>query len=290
MYSGIGSESCLGSKLLIMTKPLLAILLLLPLFVSAGNSKLTSPRLISAFFGLDNALPFRANIICLGASGADGMPVILSKTIPSDSLRKEQFQVITALGEVRTPKCVTLRPASDPGENRTVLLIGEFGDSPNNPPVSVRIVEDLLSDTSPPVNFKGAEVKVTPLGDGPSLVFAESLPESEWHRKGNGTLCPKDSLRQVIRVTWSGGVRLPNGDEPGDTERSLYTIIIDRGDGSRDEINPFAIAELGDSDNNHFLCLSSSDPAMSVTFPAGNFVDPNQDLNPETSIMLEHRP
>jgi hypothetical protein len=36
-------------------------------------------RLLSAFFGLDNGLPFGANRLCLGASGKDGMPVVLSR-------------------------------------------------------------------------------------------------------------------------------------------------------------------------------------------------------------------
>ncbi len=53
-----------------------------------------APRLLSAFFGLDNSLPFGANRLCLGASGVEA-----------------------------TPMCVTLRPALDVGEKRTVLEI-----------------------------------------------------------------------------------------------------------------------------------------------------------------------
>ena len=34
-------------------------------------------RLLSAFFGLDNDLPFVANRLCWGASGEDGMPVVV---------------------------------------------------------------------------------------------------------------------------------------------------------------------------------------------------------------------
>ncbi|MGA1496125.1 MAG: hypothetical protein ACO37D_12095, partial [Rhodothermales bacterium] len=47
----------------------------------------------SAFFGLDNALPFGANRICLGASGKDGMPVVLSHTIDPETLQPEDFRV-----------------------------------------------------------------------------------------------------------------------------------------------------------------------------------------------------
>jgi hypothetical protein len=242
-------------------------------------------RLLSAFLGLDNDLPFRANALCLGASGKDGMPVVLSHTIEPETLQPEDFQIVTRSGDVRTPKCATLRPAQDPGELRTVLLIGEFGDAPDDPPVSVRVVGDLVSDSTPLVNFRGSYTDVTPLDAGPSIVLAESVPESEWARKTRGTACPA-GIKQVVRVTWNGGVRLPNGDEPGDAERRLYRVMVKRGDGSIDEINPLALAELEDGDNNHFLCLDTSDPAVAVSFPAGHLVDPNRDLNPDTHIAV----
>lgn len=242
-------------------------------------------RLLSAFFGLDNDLPFRANALCFGASGKDGMPVVLSHTIAKETLQPEDFQIVTRSGDVHTPICVTLKPAQDPGELRTVLLIGEFGDAPDDPPISVQIVGDLLSDGTPSVNFIGAHTDVTPLAAGPSLVMAEGVPESEWARKTKGTACPA-GIQQVVRVTWDGGVRLPNGDEPGDAERRLYRVMVKRADGSSDEINPVALAELGDGDNNHFLCLDTADPAVAVSFPAGRLVDPNQDLNPDTHIAV----
>ena len=87
-------------------------------------------------------------------------------------------------------------------------------------------------------------------------------------------------------MTWDGGVRLPDGDESGDAERQLYRVIVERGDGSSNEINPVALAELGDGDNNHFLCLDTTDPAVAVSFPAGHLIDPNQDLNPDTHIAV----
>ena len=83
-----------------------------------------SARPLSAFFGLDNNLPFGANVLCLGASGEDGMPVVLSHTVNPDSLQAEDFRVVRQSGVANTPMCVTLRPADDMDENRTVLLIG----------------------------------------------------------------------------------------------------------------------------------------------------------------------
>tara|TARA_B100001029_G_C15044663_1_gene446210 strand:+ start:957 stop:1421 length:465 start_codon:yes stop_codon:yes gene_type:complete len=112
---------------------------------SVTNNQLAS-GLLSAFFGLDNALPFRANLLCLGASGLDGMPVVLSRTL--------------------------------------------------------------------------YEVTVTTKGS------------------------------------------------------------IER------RVNPAALGDLGDGDNNHLLCLETEDVAVSVRFPAGYLADPNLDLNPDTSVKI----
>lgn len=247
-------------------------------------------RLLSAFFGLDNGLPFRANLLCVGASGQDGMPVVLSHTIDPETLQSEDFQVVTRSGAKRTPHCVTLRPAQDAGELRTVLLIGEFGNANDDPPEAVHVVGDLLSDGTRSedgvrVNFRGLHTAVTPLDAGPSLVLAESVPKSEVAKETRGTTCP-EGIQQVVRVTWAGGIRLPNRDEPGDAERRLYRVTVKRGDGSNHEVAPAVLADLEDGDNNHLLCLDTADTAVSVSFPAGHLVDPNRDLNPDTHITV----
>ena len=248
-------------------------------------------RLLSAFYGLDNGLGIGVNRICPGASGQDGMPIVLSHTIDPNTLQPEDFRVFTRSGAERTPFCVTLGPARDAGELRTVLLIGEFGDAANDPPVKVLVVGDLLSDgmTGGPVNFRTTETHVTPLDAGPTLVLAEVVPKDEWSMPGRGSACPAGT-QQVIRATWAGGVRLPNGDEAGDAERALYLVTVERPDGSPDEVAPAALADLGDRDNNHLLCLSTADQSVSVAFPAGHLVDPNQDRNPDTRVAVTSAP
>ena len=260
-------------------------------WIMADTSQIKSspPTLLSAFFGLDNAMPFAINILCFCAAGDDGMPVVLSHRISSDSLRPEQFQITTRSGQLKTPECATLRPAGDPGERRTVLLIGEFGNADTDPPEVVTIVEDLLSDMAAPLNFKGQSVEVTPLSEGPSMVLAESVDREEWAVDRRGTQCPSEGVRQIIRVTWNGGVRLANRDEPGDAEKGLYSIKMEPEQGESYITHPIAIAELGDNDNHHFLCLDTDDKASAVSFPSGHFIDPNRDLNPDTSVMLYPR-
>ena len=260
-------------------------------WVMAGTSpvKDSSPTLLSAFFGLDNALPFAVNLLCFGGAGDDGMPVVFSHRISSDSVRPEQFQITTRSGQLKTPECATLRPAGDPGERRTVLLIGEFGNADTDPPEVVTIVEDLLSDTAAPVNFKGQSVDVTPLSEGPSMVLAESLSQDDWTVDRRGTQCPSEGVSQIIRVTWNGGVRLANGDEPGKTETYLYSVSMEPEQGTSYITHPIAIAELGDNDNHHFLCLDTDDKASAVSFPSGHFIDPNRDLNPDTRVIVHTR-
>jgi hypothetical protein len=169
------------------------------------------------------------------------------------------------------------------------LLIGEFGNADTDPPEVVTIVEDLLSDTTAPVNFNGQSVQVTPLIEGPSMVMAESLSQDDWTVDRRGTQCPSEGVRQIIRVTWNGGVRLANGDEPGDTETHLYSVTMEPEQGTSYITHPIAIAELGDNDNHHFLCLDTNDKASAVSFPSGHFIDPNRDLNPDTRVIVHPR-
>ena len=246
-----------------------------------------SARLLSAFFGLDNKMPFAVNLVCIGAWDKDGMPVVFSHTVNPDSLQAEDFRVVRQSGATNTPKCVTLGPAGDVDENRTVLMIGEFGNADDDPPVKVLIVDDLLSDAtdSPQVNFRGTQVSVIPLDAGPEIILATAVPKDIWSLSGRGTSCPTDT-KQVVRVTWTGGVRLPNRDELGEAQRKLYKVSLTAADGSRYEVSPAALAELGDGDNNHFLCLDTTTPATAVAFPAGHLVDPNGDLNAESKVMV----
>jgi len=253
-----------------------------------------SAELLSAFFGLDNALPFLSRLICWSAPGKDGMPVIFSTEIDHATMQAGDFRVTTASGKTGEIQCVTLLPATDGGELRTVLLVGEFGDADTDPPVKVEIAGHLRSIDGT-MDYRGAQVDVTPLAPGPTLVMAEVAdPAAEdlglGMRRTDGTDCPSEGIQQAVRVVWAGGVTLENGDEAGDTERDLYRVTVQSADGSPREITPTALADLGDGDNNHLLCLDTADTPISVSFPAGTFVDPNGDLNPATTIAVFPRP
>ncbi|MEO1607368.1 MAG: hypothetical protein AAFU34_18815 [Pseudomonadota bacterium] len=249
-----------------------------------------SAELLSAFFGLDNALPRLSRLICRGAPGKDGMPVIFSTEIDHTTLQAGDFRVTTASGVTGDMNCVTLLPATDAGELRTVLLVGEFGDTETDPPVSVEIVGHLHSIDGK-LDFRGTRVDVTPLAPGPSLVMAEIAGSTApdlglGQRRTDGDDCPSEGIQQAVRVVWAGGVTLANGDEPAEVERDLYRVTVRAANGTEREITPAALADLGDGDNNHLLCLDTADTPVSVAFPAGVLTDPNDDLNPATSVAV----
>ena len=253
-------------------------------------------HLISAFFGLDNGLPERLTdrVACEGAGGADGMPVIFSHEVDITTLEPGDIQITTQSGAVYSATCLTLAPADDPGELRTALLAGEYG-SADDQPARVEIIGNVLS-LDGTVNFKGASVDVTPLEAGPSLVWAETVPETLWGLGGEATTSPwgggnrcPEGTSQVLRVTWNGGITKPGGDPADDDERALYRVSTVTADGATAELAPFALADLKDGDNNHLLCLDTTDRVTSVFFPAGRVTDPREDLNPDTAISLsEH--
>jgi hypothetical protein len=125
------------------------------------------------------------------------------------------------------------------------------------------------------------------------MVWAEVVPEPEWELGksasslpgGGGDGCPLGTL-QVVRVTWSGGVTKPGGQEIDDIERVAYRVTISLSDEGETELVPFAIGDLGDGDNNHELCLNRAGLPLHVDFPAGLVTDPRGDLNPHTRIEV----
>ncbi|MEL6365300.1 MAG: hypothetical protein AAFR11_10730 [Pseudomonadota bacterium] len=246
---------------------------------------------ISAFFGLDDALPKGRTdrVACEGAGGADGMPVIFSHEVDIRTLEPGDFKVTRRSGAIGKVDCLTLAPADDPGELRTALLAGAYG-SAEDEPATVEIIGNILSlDGS--LNFKGATIDVTPLEAGPTIVWAEIVPPVQWELGGKatslpwggGSRCPVGT-RQVVRVTWGGGVTKPLGAEADDAERALYKVTVLTGGGRTSEATPIALADLRDGDNNHLLCLDTTDTVWSVFFPAGYLTDPREDLNPDTVI------
>ena len=225
------------------------------------NAK-SQDTLVSGFFGLDNALPG----LLAGRPGIliDGMPVNFRFPLDSSSLSVTDFEVVDSDGNIHIPMNAVLSPANEDGENRTVLLLGEFGTAVTNPPVEVRVVGDLFTiDTLPEesaysqiINLNGmTTTNIIPLADGPSLFFAQRI---------DGNLNECNSGTQTIQVAWDGGI---TPYISGDTESDLFQYYIGYSDSSGVLIPhiPISIVDIDDNDNFHQLCFSTSDEIVKIS-------------------------
>ncbi|GIR15258.1 hypothetical protein CM15mP27_0090 [bacterium] len=233
--------------------------------------------LLYRVFGLDNALP--SLLLCNQLGGQlDGMPVNFKYPLDASSLSETDFEVVDSLGNIHTPLCVSLAPANENGENRTVLLLGEFGTPVTNPPVEIRIVGDLF--TTDPLSGESAcpaimnlngitTTNVIPLADGPSLFFAQRI---------DGNLNECSSGTQTIQVAWNGGVT-PFIDDDTESDLSKYYIGYSDSSGVLIPHVPTSIADINDNDNFHQLCFSTNDEIVKISMMANAVEDPNHDPN-----------
>ncbi len=251
----------------------------------AQTSSPEGGKILSAFFGLDNStrIAIRTSAVCKGRGGRDGMPVIFSHEVDTKTIEAKDFRVTTASGATGDVRCVTMRPADEPGELRTALLIGSFG-SAKDQPVRVEITGNIQSRDGR-VRFQGASAKVIPLEEGPTLVLAETVPKAAW-TVGGPNDCPANGLLTMVRATWAGGVTKAGGGEIGANEARSYRVTVRQKDGTVATVIPVAVGDLNDNDNNHELCLDVAGTPESVFFPAGLLKDPNGDLNPDTKVAV----
>ncbi len=246
-------------------------------------------KVLSAFFGLDNALPRTAVAISPKAPGKDGMPIVFSHELDPTSLDPSDFKIKTAKGNLFDVEVASFRPAIEAFELRTVLLIGDYGNHPDNEPIEVEIVGDLVARSGQ--NFKGQKVKVTPLEKGPFLSYAEYFKLDNTHpyvAEGRGCDCPKDKTTTVVRTVWAGGVRAMNGEELGERELQNFKVtMVNKKDTIT--VTPFQIADTDDNDNNIDLCIKEKGLPLSVSVKVNTAIDPRDDANDFTSIKILSR-
>lgn len=251
--------------------------------------KTREARMLSAFFGLDDALPQLARLIWRGAPGKDGMPIVFSHEIDPETLDASDFQIRTKQGDIRSVEYVSYRPAVEKFELRTILLIGHYGEYPDNEPVEVEIVGELKSRDGQ--SLKGQKIAVTPLAEGPSISYAEYFKIDDKYpyvEKGNGCDCPKATTTTVVRTVWSGGVRSKKGKELGDAELNNFHIkLVQQNDTI--EVNPFQIADIDDNENNVDLCIKEAGVPIAVRADKNIAIDPRDDLNAETEMEILSR-
>ena len=226
------------------------------------------PQMVGALFGLDNDLPRRR---LRSMPGLDGMPVTFSRRVEGP-IKPAAFTVITRSGARHQPSVATTRPANEAAKRHTVLLIGELGDEPDDPPVKVEVTGHLALAGG--ADAHGLSVAVTPLANGPSLVLAYVANPGKIEGKH------PPGTKQIIVVVWAGGVR-PMPGVKHENHRLGYSVETTDGD-----VLPIDVGNLGDRDNYEHLYLDTDSKPLRVSMKGGLLIDPRDDPNPATSVEV----
>ena len=203
--------------------------------------------ILSAYFGFDNGVNIAQNAGCDPYMGfQDGMPVVFDVEIDQDTLGPSDFEVTfrTAGGAIArvAPRCVGLPPAGDEPEDRTVLMVGQFGAG--DTVLRVEVVDELHDEDENDLEDLFID-DVTPLGRGPEMVYAEVLPPSEWtlDEADSGLECPLGTTQIVQANRGScGGVWSPSMSTYAATRPSDWRRYPEPRSGRRD--NHCSLAHL----------------------------------------------
>lgn len=227
--------------------------------------------------------PLDLALICAGQAGPerlqalDGMPVVFSEQVVQSTVDASDFEIALMDGTTRTPVCATTAPANEENEDRTVLLIGDFGSRQPQPdeaargpsPVELRVVGSLELEGTDPSSGASLDAQgLTYAGYsldyrlGPGILLAELAPFSAEGEGGLGRGLPNDcrtvfpDTTQVVRVTWSGGVSIDGVRAIPSDRTAIFDVRVENERGERvsvgdpslgDSIRFLGLADLGSS-------------------------------------------
>jgi hypothetical protein len=192
----------------------------------------------------------------------DVLLLVFASEVDPLGLVPEAFGIVRADGQRVRPVEVRLGPADEGDENRSVLLIGEFGGLGSDP-IAVHVIANVFSETGE--SFEGLDVEVSPLDSADRLLVIERLEPSE-------ARCP--SAQQVLRTYWSDTLA-------GVTTEDLPAIELSFADGTRrapidfdDHAGREGEQAPGPADDNVLdLCIDVAVPVIRLRIAAGQFTD-----------------
>lgn len=225
-----------------------------------AEPRASPPKILSAHLERRNAPEFE---------GLDGLLVVFSHELAPTSVTPEQFVVRLRFGETIVPDTVTLAPANEADENRSVMLIGSFtGPEPIEPedatdtthgmntPTSIAVVGPLYSEDGVSLERIGAEV-LPP--DAPSEVVLA-------YRHSSASVCDG---RPAIRTFWSDTLR---GVEPDDLTR--ITLHAESGPVHPSSFDDHEFGAESNQDNVLDLCFDEPVVVNRLVVESGVFQDP----------------
>lgn len=254
---------------------IIATTLATPLALAGPGSQAEGPSLLSAYLGaLDTQLPGQLAAVsgCNQAIGDEGMPVVSEVPVdPNQPLAPEDFLVVTESGRLHRPTCATLEPATDPDENRTILLTGPLGDT-DDLPVAVLVTGAVM--TIDGGNLRGARSPVTLNEQGTAMLLAEAQPAQ--------ALCSDLGSSAQLLLTFQGGVTGPRGSIPDEEELAGFTLFDETGAA----YEALGFDDLQDGDNHLVLCVPNGVSPASVRVEANTLFDPGNNPNPKSEVPV----
>jgi hypothetical protein len=186
--------------------------------------------------------------------------VVFDTEVDAASLQARAFAVVLADEEPVVPEAVTLAPASEDDENRTVLLVGELVAKGGAEPTHVVVVGPVWTEDGRRLRGLGAAVE--PFAAGPRVVAAEVLAVAPGRCEG---------AAQRVRTYWSDELRgveaddLPRVRVAGDGAAPRSPLRFDDHDAAHGEAGQDGVLDL---------CLDDRTAPRRLSIDAGAFRGP----------------
>lgn len=218
--------------------------------VPAPTNTTAPATMLSAHFAVDDAPSL---------GGLDGIAVVFSEEVDPASLRPGVFLVLLADGGRTLAKEAILAPASEADENRTVWLLGDFGDPRRRPPTDVVVIAPLHTESG--ASLQGVLAPVRGFDEGGQIVYAQAQQEP----------CASGDPR--VRTFWTDALREV---APEDLQAISLELVSGR------TVPPLSFEDhaqagsfVGESrdDNVLDLCVPVQERVIGVRVRAGTFTD-----------------
>jgi len=201
--------------------------------------------------------------------------LVFSVEVDAAALDPRAFVVSLAnAGPVR-PRRALLSPASEDDENRSVMLVGEFGDTiADRQPTHIAVTGPLFAEDG--TRLTGLGATVVPFGVPPRIVAATMLSAGPGRCEGSA---------QLLRTYWSDELR---GVEPEDRER----IRMEAEDGTSAPPSSFDDHEADHSetgqDNVLDLCMAQTTWIDRIWVEAETFRDVSGHGSAAVELQIDH--
>ena len=204
--------------------------------------------------------------------GADALTLVFSVELDASTVIADHFIVLRDDGRRVRPAHALLSPANESDENRTVLLLGNFGGPKDHPATNVAVTGPLYAESGEPL--RGLATTVLPYGEPPAVVYVELLAPAPGR-------C--EQSKSVVRTYWTAALRALAAE-------SVARVRLQTRGG--ETVHPSRFDDQGapgedDADDNVLdLCVEGDGVITVVQIEAGVVTDPAGHANAAVEVSV----